>query len=140
MVRHSVYYYVATSMTCDIPSTPSPTRRLSLSLVDNFPTRGPHTLDQIFTNFAEEHRAVAVPPLGRSDHCVILWQPSPPHRTCTKRKVRKLSRSNVARFMSAVVGVDWTSIVKSVAELDQATSLFLNCLHALFEHHFPAKR
>lgn len=42
-----------------------------IPIVDS-PTRGSRILDQIFSNFATNQKPVCLPPVGRSDHCVVF--------------------------------------------------------------------
>jgi hypothetical protein len=112
----------------------------SLSPVVNFATRGANTLDQVFTNFATDKAATQLPPLGRSDHCVVLWSPSLPTRsTPVKKTVRKFSRANVSRFLHAVARVDWLAMAQSSDDVDHCASRMMNCLSTLFHQHFPKR-
>lgn len=72
---------------------------LQLTGFVDFPTRGQNTMDQIFVNFSFDHKATALPPIGRSDHCALWWAlQSSPRLISVKRKVRKFTKANVARF------------------------------------------
>ena len=44
-----------------------------LKPVVSSPTRGPNILDQIFVNFSQKCAAEVLPPFGKSDHSVVLW-------------------------------------------------------------------
>jgi hypothetical protein len=115
-------------------------RLTRLSPIVDFATRGVNTLDQIFSNFAIDQKASAFPPLGRSDHCVIFWSPSPVVNKCvTKRTVRKFSKANIARFRFFVSSTNWLSLVNSSDDLDVSTSLFMNSLTHLFDLCFPSR-
>ena len=60
----------------------------------NFPTRGSNCLDQIFVNFAFDQKPTLLPPIGLSDHSVILWQPAPRTRLPARKvKVRRMTPS-----------------------------------------------
>ena len=108
-------------------------------LVD-FPTRGTQCLDQIFTNFACDQTPTFLPPLGRSDHVVIVWQPSSyVHAPAVKIKVRKFSRSNSAKFYAAVSSFDWLALIDDITELDEAADIFCKCLMNLFDAFFPQR-
>ena len=108
--------------------------------VVNFSTRGSSCLDQILTNFATETRPTYASPIGRSDHVVVLWRPSPAvNLPVRKLKVRKLSRSNLPRFRHAISSIDWLSLVEASAELDDAASILLECLFHLFDSFFPLR-
>ena len=37
------------------------------------PARGSNVLDQIFSNFSFNCQPKVLPPIGKSDHCVVLW-------------------------------------------------------------------
>ena len=106
----------------------------------DFPTRGPNTLDQVFVNFAKEQRAVALPPLGRSDHCVVLWVPPPTLQPAIiKKRVRKFSKSNMAKFLFEMSNINWLSLVESIADLNESSSFFLNSIRALYDTCFPLR-
>ena len=108
-------------------------------LVD-FSTRGDHCLDQIFSNFATNQKPLRLPPLGKSDHVVIMWCPKPCARASVlKKKVRKFSQANEAAFQCAVASYDWLGFVSSFENLDEAVTAFLSCLHHLYDCHFPER-
>lgn len=109
-----------------------------LTPIVDFHTRGEQTLDQLFVNFAVNHRPSRLPPIGRSDHCVILWHPSDPCAPIvSKKRIRKFSKSNVARFAEAICSTDWLSVVSSRDQFDEALNHFVNHLSFLFDHCFP---
>ena len=111
-----------------------------LSSVVTLPTRGAHCLDQVFVNFAMDTAPSFLPPIGRSDHLVVLWKPTPERRIpARKLKIRKLSQSNLCRFRVAVASVDWLSLVDHTTDLDDATVTFLRCLFYLFDFHVPLR-
>lgn len=106
-------------------------------LVD-FSTRATNCLDQIFSNFSSDIKCTSLPPIGRSDHLVVIWRPTQITRpSSVKRKVRKFSRSNSAGFYSAISNYDWFRLVQSVDDLNDAAALFCNCVYHLFDFFFP---
>jgi len=113
---------------------------LQLTPLVDFSTRGSNCLDQILTNFATDSKPTRCPPIGRSDHATVLWRPSPAVRLPTRKlMVRKFSRSNFSRFRCAVSSVDWLGLVKTFADLNEATAILLQCLFLLFDSSFPKR-
>ena len=111
-----------------------------LSCVVNFPTRGDHVLDQIFVNFSMSDYAHKYPPVGCSDHCVVFWSPSPPPKqTVSKKAVRKFTHAKLFNFRATVANTDWSSIVSSFDNLDDAVFHFISYLVTLFNHIFPIR-
>ena len=111
-----------------------------LSPIVDFPTRGTHTLDQLFVNFAIDQKPFSLPPLSNSDHCVILWEPSVPHSPLLlKKKVRNFSQSNMLNFSKSLCSYDWLSFIKSFDNLDTASTFFQESLLFLFNLYFPAR-
>jgi len=103
-------------------------------------TRGKNVLDQIFTNITFTGGLSVLPPLGKSDHALILWRQSRNRRPCAiKKKVRNYSLRNRIHFDSQVRSYDWLALVDSESNLDNAALLFLNCLQELFSVCFPYK-
>lgn len=108
-------------------------------MVDS-PTRGSHILDQLFSNFATNHRPTYLPPLGRSDHCIVFWTPSRPQPPTVRKCVtRKLSASKMARFASLIYDMDWLSFVQSFNDLDEATESFQKVIASYFDICFPTR-
>ena len=112
-----------------------------LSPIVDFPTRESNILDQVFVNFASEFKAEPLSPLGKSDHLVIFWHPSPvvsvtPVR---KMKIRKIPRSGPAGFYRSLSSYDWLKLIEEIVDIDDATSMFMNCLFNLYDAHFPSR-
>ena len=110
--------------------------------VVNFPTRGSNTLDQIFVNFLQDHPAQPVTPIGNSDHCSVLWNPfsSPQDKPASvKKKVRKLTKANLARFSTLLTSTDWLALTLSFENIDDAAFNFQESIRALFDFCFPER-
>ena len=116
-------------------------RMTCLTPLVNFPTRGTSCLDQIFSNFATDHEPSSLPPVGLSDHCVILWQPASTRSFPSVKKVttRKITRSKKAVFFRSVAEYDWLALVQDCSNLDEAASLFTSCLYTLYDICFPTR-
>ncbi len=105
-----------------------------------FPTRGSHCLDQIFSNFATDQKPSVLPPVGRSDHLVLIWQPRPQVTApIVNKKIRKFSQASIAAFLRAIGTYDWLGFVSSFDSLDDAAAAFLNCLFYIYDMHFPER-
>lgn len=113
---------------------------LRLSPVVNFSTRGSNTLDQIFVNFATEQKASSFPPFGCSDHLGVFWSPNPPPSSPSiKRKVRKFSKANCAKFRHFVARTDWLSFVNCDENVNVSSACFLHHLSVLYDQCFPIR-
>ncbi len=91
-----------------------------------FPTRGGKILDQLFSNFHSEYSApLQLPPVGRSDHCSILWCP-----VINGPKFRKIQYSQSARedFLEAMHGINWNDFFDEDSSLDSMIDQFQNCV------------
>ena len=71
--------------------------RFNLCKVVKAPTRGGNSLDQILSNMSDLYKDVKhLPPLGRSDHQCLLWQPATKSKIKPyTRKVREMKPANV---------------------------------------------
>ena len=109
--------------------------------VVHVPTRGLNTLDQIFTSFLHHVPAQISAPIGSSDHCTVFWNPSNTgaKNVTFKKKVRKLTKSNTARFANLVCSTDWLSLLKSFDDVNDAAYHFQNSLFSIFDHCFPER-
>lgn len=115
-------------------------RLTHLSPVVNFPTRGSNTLDQIFSSFQCEQKPLSFPPFGRSDHLVIFWSPSRTrNKPAVKLSVRKVNKSNLARFRCFVSNIDWLALVNSSTDVDISCRLLMTHLVDLYDVCFPLK-
>ena len=113
--------------------------RLSgLTQIVDFPTRGDHTLDQIFTNMPVTNPVRVFSPMAKSDHKCIFWShDSPKKHSIVKKVVRNMSKANLALFNSIVTDVDWQAYVCSFANIDDAFQNFLSVLRSIFDLCFP---
>ena len=81
---------------------------MNLKHIITFHTRNDKTIYQIFTNFHNSYQA-PVAPIGRSDHCSVLWQPHFRVSDFRKVKVHKVTQSVLrAAFIKAMQDFDWT--------------------------------
>ena len=113
----------------------------SLSCHVFVPTRLQNCLDLIFSTYVTTVQATVLPPLGRSDHQVVLWKPDSVcirpsyHRTT----IRKFTKSGTAWLVEKIVSTDWLALSKSESNLDEAASLLLSSLRCLFDLAFPVR-
>ena len=90
----------------------------------NFQTRGPNTLDQIFTNLSEFYAdAKRLPPLGLSDHLTIAMPPKvreksnkPKSKVIKIRDKRPSKKSSVGGYLSNIPLANFLSDDKSSQE------------------------
>ena len=116
---------------------------IQLPYIVNSPTRGSNVLDQIFTNVpcSSSPSTRILPPLGKSDHSLILWSNNIPVKKCHSRKlvIRKVSHSGKAKFFSHISAVDWVALLETASDLNSCASLFLESLKRLLDICFPAR-
>ena len=107
----------------------------------DFGTRNDNTLDQIFTNIPCITKPTALPPIGSSDHSLVLWNqhPTSPH-VKTTRHTRLFSPCNKANKFSCMMHwYDWNGLAKSENDIEKCVALFQNCLKAVFDLCFPLR-
>ena len=111
-----------------------------LKPVVNFPTREDNVIDQIFTNCSDAyHPPERLSPIGRSDHCTIVWRPSHAMSKNSKTRVRKFSQSAFYGFYEFINSVDWVGIVESENSVDNAATSFQEHLLHLLDIFFPLR-
>jgi hypothetical protein len=111
-----------------------------LNPVVTFPTRGTRILDQIFSNFCDKYYSpVKLAPVGRSDHCSILWRPVHHLPSVRKVRIRKMSKSARAGFLSAVNSVDWLSTSILQNSLNDSFLILHDTILYLLDLFFPFK-
>jgi len=104
------------------------------------PSRGSNILDQIYVNSKTARRATLQPPIGRSDHKVILWTPdATPAVTVTKRLVRTNTKANMAAFMQTAASIDWLAVVDGHESVDDSAKIFQEVIILLLDSYFPLR-
>jgi hypothetical protein len=105
------------------------------------PSRGSNILDQIYVNSKTAKKASLHPPIGRSDHKVILWTPnSTPAVTVTKKLVRTNTKANMAAFMQAAASIDWMAVVdEQDRSVDESATCFQEVIILLLDSFFPLR-
>ena len=103
-------------------------------------TRSDRSLDLIFSNYDTDVKARVYPPISRSDHAVVFWKSVLNSKPRSKKiRVRKYSKSNLARFRDYMISTDWLRMVSSELNLENAASIFLSTLTYLFDTCFPER-
>lgn len=101
------------------------------------PTRNEHVLDQIFTNIPNCSSPTIHPPIGRSDHSIVLLNRSSIRTSWTKKRVRNFSRANKQRFGELISSYDWQAFVNSYAHVEQSSMALQESIKVLYESCFP---
>ena len=105
-----------------------------------FPTRENSVLDQFFSNFKKDYLTPSqLPPIGRSDHCTILWCPILKSSNFKKVKVRHFSKSACAAFYETVNNVNWVDFFRDDMSLESIVCDFQDCVKYLFDLYFRVK-
>jgi hypothetical protein len=110
-----------------------------LTSVVSSPTRGTATLDLILTdNPLSLGVPVILPPIGRSDHNVILVKSiSRPRPKVVVKQYRKASPAARMSFIKHVDSLDWLAITTPHSSLDDATDALLLGLRHLLDFYCP---
>jgi hypothetical protein len=113
----------------------------NLTQIVTFPTRGPNTLDNIYTNhphyFAIPEK---LPPFGRSDHAAVLCRALLTKKVLKiKKSIRKYTPSNKAHFRRLIVEEDWLSSFSLDMNADRSALALQSKLLHLFDTAFPLK-
>jgi hypothetical protein len=116
---------------------------LNVIHVVTFPTRGDNTLDQILTNMGSSYKKPRkLPPIGKSDHCVIIWEPRKIKRLekkTTKVEFLDCKPHNKLRLLKAINQVNWEHLVQLNLSLDDLTNVFFATLKSIVEATIPLK-
>ena len=84
-----------------------------LKPVVKVPTRGSNVLDQIFCYFSFNSEPRVLPPIGKSDHCVLWCERPLPRPPPCKVLIRKFSASRRALLEQLIVRTDWLALVEA---------------------------
>lgn len=115
-------------------------RVTDLKPIIDAPTRGTRIIDQLFTNIRCSEFPKVLSPIGRSDHCTIIWSPNISQDNKNKKiKLRKFTKSSMAGFFSTIQNTDWLSLSKSFADLDTSVEYFQCCLYSVYDYYFPLR-
>ena len=107
------------------------------------PTRGKNILDKIFSNFHQLYvNPVLLPPLGSSDHNMLIYLPNPSvpeERGKTKSvKTRVMGPNERAMFAQDLRSINWFPLYCLSTYQDQH-NYFYHTLNLLTSKHFPIK-
>ena len=106
----------------------------------SFPTRGDRILDQLFSNFNDLYSPPEkLSPIGRSDHCSILWGPVLSRSKICKVQIRHFSKSACAKFYDAINKVNWNTFFNNELSLETVVGDFYNCVKYFFDLNFVLK-
>lgn len=104
------------------------------------PTRARNTLDLILTDTQCSPTVQLHPPLGRSDHAVIVANFStlvPPPTSTTKRKVWRYAAADWNRMKAHFRELDWTSVITDDPE--ESCNQLTDALLAAMDRFIPSK-
>jgi hypothetical protein len=100
-------------------------------------TRGNRTLDHIFSNIRSDCQPKVFPPLGRSDHSVVMWDPNKARKpVTTKKRIRNLSKANKRKFEITMCLVNW-NLIKNFGDTQLAMNVFHSVLCFIYDACFP---
>ena len=81
-----------------------------------------------------------LPPIGKSNHCVVVCRESThPRPTVRKVETRKFSVSHRALLDDIVVRPDWLALGMAADDVDSRASSLLDLVFSLYDHCFPTR-
>ena len=107
------------------------------------PTRGQAVLDLIITDVFKFYKNTAMlPPIGKSDHNSILWEPDTAHKI-KPNTVSVISRpmpdSAIQRFGHWISAYSWRPVL-DLSCAQAKTTAFYDIIHEQVDKHFPTRR
>lgn len=106
------------------------------------PTRDKAVLDLIITDLAGHYSTPAIlPPIGKSDHSSVLFQPDSTHRpvpTTQSVTTRPMPDSRIRAFGQWITAYNWRPVLNSTSTQDK-TDCFYQILQGQVDNYFPVK-
>lgn len=114
-----------------------------LKQVVSSPTRLQAILDKVYTNMAAFYADITVlPPVGRSDHRVVLCKPAPAETykgpVISKVMKRNTCPQNKVRFIQALSEVQWECLYRA-ATCSEQYEILEATIHTLMGEYLPLK-
>ena len=104
-------------------------------------TNNPNVLDLVLTN---EHKLISniiyMSPLGKSDHCVLLFEIN--CRIEFNKYVKKIKNYNIGNYHGMrhdCSYIDWENILDPINDINEQWSMFTKILETLVDKHIPQK-
>ena len=98
-------------------------------------------LDLIITDMSRIYKqATILPPIGKSDHSTVLWEPEIsklPQPVSVSVTSRPMPDSAIRQFGQWITAYDWRSVLDATAQ-DKATT-FYNTMQQQVDIHFPTR-
>ena len=119
------------------------TQSFGLKQIVTKPTRAQAVLDKIYTNISDYYRTLSIePPLGQSDHNIVLCQPTGvtmKNKPCiTVKEVRISDPTYRAMFGEALRNTNWTPIYH-LETTEEQYEFFVSKIHSLLDAYLPIK-
>ena len=107
------------------------------------PTRGNAILDKIVTNISKHYeRPDTFPPLGLSDHNMVLWKPHPrmvKQNAAVEMAIRPMKASCMREFGQWITIYDWSEVY-SVKDPQSKCDVMYKTLYKAIDNHFPKRK
>ena len=113
-----------------------------LKQIVTFHTRGRATLDLVLTNLQPRYKAPKpYSPIGKSDHCCVLWNPKSKIRSNTIRTkvTRPFPDDKVKAFGRWIQGQSWNEVYDCSGTQNKTNSMY-SVLNKGIDMFFPIKR
>ena len=106
------------------------------------PTRGSNVLDLIITDMSRIYKqANIIPPIGKSDHSTVLWEPEIsklPQPARVSVTSRPMPDSAIRKFGQWITAYDWRPLLDATTAQDKTTT-FYNIMQHQVDNHFPMR-
>ncbi|XP_040886592.1 uncharacterized protein LOC121176566 isoform X1 [Toxotes jaculatrix] len=108
-------------------------------------TRDNKTLDLLYANVTNAYTSTALPPLGKSDHSLVLLSPSytpvVQQQPVTVRTVRKWSNGAMDALRDALETTDWPALYEPHGDdLDELTDCVSEYIKFCTDNSIPTKK
>ena len=140
LAKHTSSKFIICGDFNDLDTSPL-TMVLPLHQLVDFPTRGNHTLDRIFTDCEEYlNGCEKQPAILHNDHCSISLTPHGYRKCSTYRSVLKhdITPSAKIKISEELSNVNW-SFISSEDCIDKKVELFQSFMTNVFDKHCPVR-
>ena len=107
------------------------------------PTRGDKCLDLCYVNIQSAYKASCLPPLGCSDHNMILLRPCYKQKLKVskpvERQVRQWDTESTEQLQGCLACTDWTVFQDSCTDINELTSTVTDYIHFCTDTCVPQK-
>ncbi|KAK5971058.1 hypothetical protein GCK32_005671 [Trichostrongylus colubriformis] len=104
------------------------------------PTCGDSILDLVFSSPNFVSNVVLGPPLGTSDHNIVIFSVNVPAQDMAGKEFRCFPRANVEAINRELSSVNWFSVFNNYDSIDDVYHRFLDVIRLLIDRFVPIKK